>query len=713
MTAGLAAVAASAFGQTAPEPDGRVFRTDQRVVLDGRFDEPAWAAAAPIDDFTQRDPTEGAPASERTVVRLLATPNGLAIGVSAFDREPAGIRRSQLRRDASLDTDDQFSVIVDAQRDRRSGFIFSVNPNAALVDSELLTFESENRSWDGVWDARALITSEGWFAEILIPWSTLRYRQTDDAFGMNFRRFIRRKNEEVLWRAFRRPEGIRFLEREGIVSGLAALPRRARVELRPFGLLTGSLDARASDGRVTESAGVEPRAGLDAKVGLTPALTLDLTTFTDFAQAEVDRQIVNLTRFPLFFPEQRTFFTEGAGIFDFGRQGQTQLFYSRRIGLARDGSAIPLIAGARVQGRAGRQQIGLLAVRTGGDEDALDVVGRVKRDVLGRGYVGAMATAKAVDGRPASVSSGADFNLPYIVKGQNLVVLGSTAWHAGGDGGPRGNHTRLMLDFPNDWADIVARVDRVDAGFDPALGFVQQSGIWRYGGSVNYTPRPRRWGIRRFDFDFLSYNVVTDLAGRLDNANYEVRPLGADFERGDSIEVNLQFNQDRPDQPFELFPGTTMAAGAYDWRRVEVEYSGTNAWRLVPEVTVSTGEFYDGHGTDVEVGLRYALPPHVLLSVEVLNQQWSRVGSAFEARTARVRLDYAVSPRLNVTWFGQYDNESERASVNARLRWTRRPGSDLYIVYNSTWPTPAVGGVPWRRPLNGGVVVKYVHYVRM
>jgi hypothetical protein len=270
-----------------------------------------------------------------------------------------------------------------------------------------------------------------------------------------------------------------------------------------------------------------------------------------------------------------------------------------------------------------------------------------------------------------------------------------------------------MLDFPNDWADIVARVDRVDEGFDPALGFVQQSGIWRYGGSINYTPRPRRWGIRRFDFNFLTYNVVTDLAGRLDNASYEVRPFGARFERGDAIEVNLQFNQDRPDRPFELFPGTTVAAGAYDWRRVEVQYSGTNAWRLVPDVKVSTGEFYDGRGTDVELSLRYALPPHALLSIEALNQQWSRAGSAFEARTARVRVDYAFSPRLNLTWFGQYDNESERTSVNARLRWTRRPGSDLYIVYNSTWPTALERGIPWRRPLNGGVVVKYVHYVRM
>ncbi len=710
----LACPDCAAFAQEPPAP--RVLRTTTAITLDGKFLESEWSRADSISDLTQRDPAEGTPASERTVVRFLATPQGLAIGVWAYDREAAGIRGTQLRRDADLGADDQFSIIIDAQQDKRSGFIFSINPNGALTDSELLTFESENLSWDGIWDARTQITSEGWFAELLIPWSTLRYRRTDDTFGVNLRRFIRRKNEESLWRGYRRTEGIRFLEREGQITGLTDLPARARVEMRPFVLTEGRLATRSSaepaNDSVVAPAATDARAGLDAKFGITPTLTLDLTTNTDFAQAEVDRQIVNLTRFPLFFPEQRTFFTEGAGIFDFGRVRQTQLFYSRRIGLARDGSTIPLLAGARLQGRVGAQQVGVLAVRTGGDENAFDLIGRVKRDVLGRGYVGAMGQTRSQPGDPMSASGGLDFNFPFVVRGQNLVFLGTTAWHQDSAGAPIGNYSRFIVDFPNDIADITARVDRVEDAFNPPLGFVQQRGIWRYGGSVDFTPRPHRWGIRRFDFSLLNYNVVTRLDGALDNASFEVRPFGAQFERGDRFEFNLQYNLDQPRESFELFPGTEIAAGKFDWKRVELVYTGTSAWTFIPAVTFTAGEFYDGSGTDVTVAIRYGRAPHLLMALEAVAQDWSRDGGGFSARTARLRIDYAFSPRLNLTWFGQYDNESRRAAVNTRVRWTRRPGSDLYVVYNSAWPTGYDRGIPWSRPLNGGIVVKYVQYVR-
>mgnify|MGYP000673700074 CR=1 FL=1 len=244
----------------------RVLRTATTIMLDGKFLESEWSLTDSISTLTQRDPAEGAPSSERTVVRFLATPQGLAIGVWAYDREPAGIRGTQLRRDADLSADDQFSIIIDAQQDKRSGFIFTINPNGALNDSELLTFESENLSWDGIWDARTQITTEGWFAEMLIPWSTLRYRRADDTFGVNLRRFIRRKNEESLWRGFRRTEGIRFLEREGQITGLTNLPARARVELRPFVLSEGRLPARAATEAANDS--VVAPAATDARLSL-------------------------------------------------------------------------------------------------------------------------------------------------------------------------------------------------------------------------------------------------------------------------------------------------------------------------------------------------------------------------------------------------------------------------------------------------------------
>lgn len=751
VAAGAAGAAARAQGPAAPPaaPPAVAF-TRAPLRLDGVLDEPAWAAADSVVDFTQRDPVEGAPASERTVVRFVGTAEGLWVGVRAYDRDPAGIRHAQLRRDARLGTDDSFTLMLSPTGDKRTGFLFSVNPNGARYDAEIVSFEGENDEWDGIWDARARITADGWQAELLVPWQTLRYEPGADAWDVNLQRFIRRKNESALWRAWRRGEGIRFLERAGTLRGLAAagaalpggLPRRALAELRPYAAATARVADRAYDdgagGRVLRGGALLGDVGLDAKLAPSPTLTLDLTANADFAQAEVDRQIVNLTRFPLFFPEQRPFFTEGAGIFDYGRRRETQLFYSRRIGRAADGAPAPLLAGARLSGRLGRQQVGVIATRTGGDVQATDLVARVRRDVLGRGYVGAMATARDAP-TGSTPAGGVDFNLPYIVRGQNLVLLGNLA----ADGGPvpgDPTYARFVVDYPNDHADIAVRVDRVGAGFAPPLGFVQQAGVVRYSGQTELTPRPdamgplaaplRALGVRRLSFNPLGWSYVQRLGGGLSNSRFVVRPLGAELESGDSFELNLVRVDDAPDEAFELFPGADVPAGRYRWHRAELEVGLSEARPLSGDVTVSVGQFYAGRSWEAEGALRARLQPHLLASVEY---QRSAIrlpaGGAdgaeraertpplrFAAQTARARVDVAASPRLGTTLFAQWDNESERIALNARLRWTTSPGSDAYLVWNSAWPSDLPGGlsrVPWRRPAGGALVAKYVRYFRL
>jgi hypothetical protein len=326
------------IGSFAAAQAPRVHATRDRLQLDGRLDELAWQRADSIDDFRQREPVEGDAASERTVVRFLSTPQGLWIGVHAYDREPQRILHAQLRRDTDLSTDDGVQVMLSPLQDKRTAFWFAVNPNGAVTDAEVVSFESENVDWDAVWDTRAHITTEGWVAELFIPWQTLRYRENSTAWDVNVRRVIRRKNEDVSWKAWRRTEGLRFLERAGVVEGFTDLPPRAAAEVRPYVSATGNGVARnyETDGtfETAGSAGLKGTAGMDAKFAPSRELTLDLTTNADFSQAEVDRQVINFSRFPLFLPERRPFFTEGAGIFNFGRTEETQLFYSRRIGLA-------------------------------------------------------------------------------------------------------------------------------------------------------------------------------------------------------------------------------------------------------------------------------------------------------------------------------------------------------------------------------------------
>lgn len=697
-------------------PAATVYRSSAPLRLDGSLDEAVWRSADSVTDFTQRNPEQGRPATDRTVVRLIGTPDGLWVGIWATASEPGFIRHSQLRRDADLGADDSFTLMLAPQRDKRSGFLFSVNPNGAIHDAEILNFESQSNDWDGVWDARARITTTGWQAELFIPWQTLRYPAGSTEWGVNFRRFMRHKNEEVLWRASRRPEGIKFLEREGTLRIAGELPPRAAFELRPFAVATASVADRAFTAAgvdsITSRAGTRGQVGFDLKLAPAPTLTLDLTVNTDFAQADADRQVVNLSRFPLFFPERRTFFTEGSGIFDFGRVQQTQLFYSRRIGLGRDGSPIPVLGGARLNGRLGANQLGFLVVRTGGIDPATDLVARVKHDVLGRGYIGAITTFQQTQLQPASRAAGVDFNFPFIVGGQNLVFLGNYALNQDSARAPVTSHARFMIDYPNDDADIAIRLDRIDAGYAPRLGFVGQDGIYRLNGNIELTPRPGRWGIRRFSFKPLSWNIVTNLDGTPNNSNFEVRPLGVEFDSGDEIEVNLQRYRDAPASAFELFAGTDVSAGSYQWDRLELQLKSSSRRMVRVNAQLSTGAFYDGTGTELELSLNHRLEPHLLTSIDYQVTDVHRGTASFTATTVRLRLDYAANPRLSTTLFGQFDNESKRLSVNARARWTVSPGSDAYVVWNSGWPTGLSSGIPWSRPSRGALIVKFVKYMR-
>jgi hypothetical protein len=565
-----------------------------------------------------------------------------------------------------------------------------------------------------VWDARARVGASGWTAEILIPWQTLRYRPDAEVWGANFRRVIRRKNEEVLWRAWRRTEGLLFMAAEGTLVGLSGLPPRRAAEVRPYAAVSGAARELAyrADGSdsVVARGRAEAKGGGDVKVGVTGSLTLDLTANTDFAQVDVDQQVVNLTRFPLFFPEKRPFFLESGSIFDFGQSGRQQLFYSRRIGLAPDGTAIPLVAGARLTGRIGRERVGLLALRTGGDEDAWDLVARVRHDVLDRGHVGAMLTSRSVGG---AMAGGADFNLPFVVRGQNLVVLGFAGATWDSSGAPAGGAARLAIDYPNDRWDNFIGVNVTGPRFDPALGFILEADAVRHTGRIEFMPRPHRWGIRRLDFILLSWDVTTHLDGARSHSSFTVVPIGGELESGDGLFVSLDRFEDAPEEAFEIFPGDTIPAGRYWYNRAEVEMESSAGRPVSVNVTASAGDFYTGTGTELETSLTVRLAPHVVADVEWTQQEIRLAGRRFTARASGLRLDVAATPRAGGTLFLQHDNESDRLGVNARLHWIPKPGSDVFLVWNGRWPTGLAGGIPWSKPQRRQLVAKVVYYFRM
>ncbi len=355
-------------------------RIDRPVRMDGLLSEPFWDDAAPATGFTQRELIEGAPPTERTEVRIVYDEDNLYIGVSCLDSNPRGIIHNELQRDVKLESDDSFTFVLDPSDSKRNGYFFAINPNGARHDGFFYGSELINSDWDGVWDASAEITSEGWSAEIVIPFKTLRFPNRDvQAWGINFRRVIRRKSEEVLWDSWRRDDGLYQLSRAGVLVGMENVKKGRHLEFIPY-ILTGAEEARGE--RDTDF-----RYGLDVRYPLTTDLSLDITTHTDFAQVETDRERINLTRFSLFYPEKRDFFLEGSEIFDYDTGYFEKVYHSRRIGLDEDREQVPILGGVSLAGRAGKYSIGLLNIQTdekGATPAANHSVVRIKRDILNR-----------------------------------------------------------------------------------------------------------------------------------------------------------------------------------------------------------------------------------------------------------------------------------------------------------------------------------------
>src|SRR5262245_8525840 len=365
---------AAAFAQ----PTATAVRVQQAPTLDGDvLSDPAWRDAQPASGFVQEQPDEGQPSTERTEVRIVYTASTLYVGVVCYDREPGSIIVSDARRDAALDQTDSFQIIFDTYRDLQNGFVFGTNPAAIEYDGQV-TNEGQgggglgggqrqqsgsgsgfNINWDAAWDVRALIDQRGWQAEFAIPFRTLRFSSgSNQTWGVNFQRNIRRRNERAYWAPIPRQYNLYRLSLAGTVSGIQT-PTMRSFRATPYVLG----NAIASGPRPTRTRYLRD-AGGDFKYMLTPSLALDATVHTDFAQVEVDDQQVNLDRFALFFPEKRPFFLENAGFFSVGNPGEVDLFFSRRIGLGPNGEEIPIYGGGRVSGKVGTLNLGLLNMQT-------------------------------------------------------------------------------------------------------------------------------------------------------------------------------------------------------------------------------------------------------------------------------------------------------------------------------------------------------------
>lgn len=695
------------------------------VTLDGIMKEPFWATADSIDDVRQREPLARSPATERTVVKVVRNGEALYIVVRCFDSDMRRVQASQLRRDADLSSDDYVQILIDSFDDRRSAFVFGTNPNGAMWDAQFTGVDNLNENWNGIWEVGVSRDSAGWTAEFRIPFQTLRFHAGGKTnFGFNVRRFIRRKNEEDLWRSYGRAQGLYHLDNEGAIIDLGDLHRPHALESYPYALGRAVETEHDSVGGMTTGGYLGGKAGVDAKLGMTPTLTTDLTVNTDFAQVESDQQVINLTRFPFFFPEKRQFFLESSGLFDYGTPGMVQVFYSRRIGLDTSGAPVPIVAGGRVYGRLGPWQLGVIDAQTGGSDRANDAVLRITHDLFDRSYIGAIGTLHAgPGGQGVQRAAGLDIDLPLVVHGMNLepkfYLAGSQT--PGVPGTPLA--WRLSTDNPNDLFDNFISLYRIDSAFAPPLGFVRRTGIWETSGHVNFTPRPGVFGIRRLDFTFPipSWDIIANESGSpLRSADWQTawlewRVLGGDRQNGDHFEVNFQRLLDAPTDSFDIFRGVVIPPGRYWWSRTELQYFMSTGRPLSFGAFVNWGQFYGGRSADLELQAVWRGGGHVIVSTSLTRTAARFPTGGFTAVQSSNRLEYDFNTRANLLAFVQYSNEDERVDFNLRFHWIPAIGDDVFLVWNSGYTT--YPGAPYRfpntrsltRPLNGAFVVKIVH----
>ncbi|HMA39290.1 MAG TPA: DUF5916 domain-containing protein [Gemmatimonadales bacterium] len=694
------------------------------VRFDGRVDGPAWAVADSITDFRQREPVEGVAASERTVVKVVRDVAALYIGVRAYDGDPHRVRSSELRRDADLSSDDNVELLIDSFHDHRGAFVFGTNPRGAMWDAQLVDLDDLNEDWDGIWDVVVTRDDSGWTAEFRIPFRTLRFRGTADLrFGFNVRRFIRRKNEEDLWRSWGRAEGLYQLLNEGELQSLGGLRRPRDVEVYPYALTRAIEAEHDSTGALVANGFFGGKAGVDAKLTVSPTVTADLTAATDFAQVEVDQQVINLTRFPFFFPEKRAFFLESSGLFDFGTPGRVQVLYSRRVGLDSTGGVVPIVAGGRVYGRTGPWRFGVLDARTGGADRANNAVVRVQHDLLARSYVGAIGSLRTVSGAGPEAAGGVDLDLPLVIHGQNVEpkfwIAGTRT--PGVAGFPLA--WRLSTDNPNDLFDNFVSLYRIDAGFDPALGFVRRAGIWETTGHIDFMPRPHLLGIRQLDFEIPSWDVIANQSGSLgrtgdwQTAEFEWRLFGGERQSGDRFEFNVQRLMDAPPDSFEIFHDVKIPPGRYWWSRYELQYSMAPGRPLNLGAVVNWGRFYAGRSTDMELQGTWRGGGHLILGAEVTRSSARLPGGRFTAFQTSEHLEYDFNTRTSLLGFVQYTNDDQRVDFNLRFHWIPAIGDDVFVVWNSGYTTnhlatyrfPTVRSLS--RQLNGAFVLKVVHRI--
>jgi hypothetical protein len=703
----------------------------QAPAIDGRLNDAAWTSARPLTGFIQRELREGEPVTERTEVRVLSDGEALYVGAWLFDREPGAIVPGEKVRDVALDNSDSFALILDTYLDRQNGFVFATTPAGVEYDGQVvkegegggITVAGQTRqmsgsmggfnlNWDGSWTVATSSDSLGWYAEFRIPYSTLRYGGgKQQTWGLNFARRIRRKNEDAYWSFIPRQFSLYRLSRAGTLQ-IAQLPVPRLATVTPYVLSTSSMDYTAPVALQTRRDAGE--WGVDAKYGVTPSMTLDLTYNTDFAQVEVDEQRTNLTRFPLFFPEKRPFFLENAGTFSAGTPQAVDLFFTRRIGIDTLGRPVPILGGGRLSGRAGGVTIGALQILT--DEVAgvqplnSYSVARVTKEYGSRSRFGLIGVQRlAVDsasnrngtyGADARIGAGEAWTFDW---------WGATTTTPSRDGDAFGYSGRANYATAK-W-NHTARTIRVGPAFNPEVGFLNRTGGYQYY-ELSFMRIARNDNMKWLK----QWNPHGSFRGhyRLNGGEYtsgqwHVDMTELEFTQGGRFGPEFNYFHEYLALPFAIAPGVVLPAGAYNYPVFGLDASTNPSAPLSILIRGDFGPFYNGtrNGGNATITFREGASLTTSLLVDYNDVRLDQ--GNFTRELVGARIAYFFTPRVFVQSLTQYSNQARAWTANARFAWLSTAGTGLFIVLNDA--EQANGFFDWSAKQNRSLTIKYARQI--
>ncbi len=687
----------------------KAVRVKEGPKVDGLLTDPAWRSVPPVTGFLMVEPRPGQEPSEKTEARIVYDDSSLYIGVYCHDSEPGRISANTMAHDSggggggymgyghapSTASDDVVRVLLDPFQDKRNAYIFFVNPRGARGEG-LVYAGNSSLNWDGIWEAKSRRLEDGWSAEIRIPFKTISFRPGLTAWGLNIERTIARKMEVIRLSGTTRDANFSNPNEAAAMEGIEGVKQGLGITFRPYGLASASKDNLVSgrtDGKVD--------GGFDLYKSFTPNLVGVVSYNMDFAETEVDERRINLTRFPMFFPEKRMFFLEGSENFSFSSSISFTPFFSRTVGLY-NGTQIPVLFGTKLYGKIGSTNLTLLDVQTsaatvpgpapGGTIDLPGrnlLAARVTQNIFAQSKIGWIFTNGSQTGERNSLA-GMDFNYSSskFLGDKNIMLAAWGVYNWNEQEAGRHHGFGFRANYPNDLWNVQSTYAYYGEALDPGLGYMMRQGIQTGFVRVAFQPRPAGGFlgglVRQFFFD-ASADYYWDLSGNLATSTLSASPLSFRTQSGESFSFNVVANHDVLTYDWPVSDEVVLPPGSYSFSSCRLNASTASHRPVVLEAGYNFGEYYSGHFDNVNLGLTLKFKGYATLAFDSDLVRGRLPEGRFSKNVYQLKADVFLSPDLGLMNYIQFDDISNTLGWSSRLRWQITPGNEIYLVYNKNW----------------------------